>query len=86
MRATWLFKDTWVDTSSGPQGSYPADWSNEEIRHFALGAMANAPEKYPTLIRHATSEKQRQNIHEGVIEGAGLQSTCPCFRGGHSLA
>ena len=51
---------------------YPADWSSRELRQFALGSMANYSDDYPTLIKYASSEEQRQTIHYGVIEGVGF--------------
>ena len=71
-RAKWAFRDTWERSGEPTRGGYPTDWTLGELRNFAAGTMENRPEHYPILIQHADSEEQRQSIHIGVIEGAGV--------------
>ena len=52
------------------RGGYPDDWSRQELRHYALGSMANFSEGYPLLVLNAQSEEQRQDIYYGAISGA----------------
>jgi hypothetical protein len=49
---------------------FSGDWSDENLRKFSSGMMANRPDQLPALLKLAANEEQRQRIYEGALEGA----------------
>lgn len=52
-------------------GGFPSDWTDENIRTFALTTMVNFSKNLPDLLRIATDDHQRQLIYEGAVKGVG---------------
>lgn len=66
----YIFSDYHVERGQGAADGFPRDWTQDELRSFALGSMANYSEKYSELVEKARNEEERQSIYFGAIEGA----------------
>ena len=49
---------------------FPDDWTNENIRTFAMASMINFSKNLPDLLKLAKNDEQRVLIYEGAVKGS----------------